>query len=113
MTETKTLLLTHFWGCRRGEKAADILSSATNFLGHLRQVPESFWRRLTASLVPPDVALTPPCVVIVQGRMSLNARGESHLLSVLEGVSPLRGKPGTPQAEWQAACSSLVGNACV
>lgn len=29
------------------------------------------------------------------------------------GEASLKGKPGTPQAEWQAACSSLVGNACV
>lgn len=25
----------------------------------------------------------------------------------------LKGIPETPQAEWQAACSSLVGNACM
>lgn len=29
------------------------------------------------------------------------------------GEASLKGKPGTPQAAWQAACSSLVGNACV
>lgn len=80
MTEMKTLFLAHFWGCRCATKVADILSSATNFLGHLWQVPEAFWSRLTASLVPPDVALIPPCVVAAQGRMSPNARDESHLL---------------------------------